>query len=138
VDSDPTPDSSWLTRLGITDRATGMAEAAAARERLLAAGRRVLKPATDYTIGLLVFSGLLARAQGLHEGSLLAIQHDNPHAAFTLIRAYAENAAAVLYLKDNPENLDRFLRGDVPSVPIGKITNYAVKRFEGFKGMYVR
>jgi hypothetical protein len=45
---------------------------------------------------LFVFSGLLARAQGLHEGSVAAIAADNPFAAFPLLRSYAENAAALL------------------------------------------
>jgi len=42
-----------------------------------------------------VLSGLVARAQALHEGALVAIDAGNPDATFILIRAYAENAAAV-------------------------------------------
>jgi hypothetical protein len=91
-----------------------------------------------YTTEVVVFSGLLARAHGLHEGAVTAIEADNPYAAFTLLRAYAENAAAILYLKDHPKTLDRFWRRDnnMPSVPIGKITNYAERRFGGFKPIY--
>ena len=58
----------------------------------------------------LVFSGFLARAQGFHEGAVAAIAADNPYAAFTLLRAYAENAAAILYVKDHPAQLERFWR----------------------------
>jgi|GEM_PF-3269470 hypothetical protein len=34
------------------------------------------------------------------------IEAENPHAAFTLLRAYAENTAAILYAKDHPNLLD--------------------------------
>jgi hypothetical protein len=40
-----------------------------------------------------------------------AIKADNPYAAFTLLRSYAENAAAILYVTDKPETLERFWRG---------------------------
>lgn len=65
------------------------------------------------------------------------MEADNPYASFTLIRAYAENAAAILYVKDRPGVLDLFWREpDSPGVSIGKITNYAQKRFAGFRGIY--
>lgn len=66
--------------------------------------------------------GFLARAQGLHEAVVAAIKADNPYAAFTLLRPYAENAAAILYMTDKPETLERFWRGE-PHVAIGRITN---------------
>jgi hypothetical protein len=47
---------------------------------------------------------------------------------------YSENAAAILYVKDHPAQLDRFWRG--PPVKIGRITNYAETRFGGFRGIY--
>jgi hypothetical protein len=82
-------------------------------------------------------SGFLARAQGLHEGAVAAISADNPYAAFTLLRAYAENAAAILYVKDHPAQLERFWRDTRgPGVQIGRITNHAVSRFGGFKDTY--
>ena len=85
-----------------------------------------------------MFSGFLARAQGFHEGTVVAIAADNPYAAFTLLRAYAENAAAILYLKDHPAQLDRFWR-DIrgAGVPIDEITDYAMNRFRGFRGIYL-
>lgn len=130
----PEPDRAFLANLGITDRATGLARARASRELLLKAGKRVLGSAQDYTTELVVFSGFLARAQGFHEGSVAAIEADNPYAAFTLLRAYAENAAGILYLKDKPTTLDRFWR--LEPVSIGKITNYATTRFGGFNPIY--
>jgi hypothetical protein len=64
------------------------------------------------------------------------IEAENPHAAFTLLRAYAENTAAILYAKDHPNRVDHFWDTEGHGVKIGTITNYADKRFEGFKGIY--
>jgi hypothetical protein len=125
-------EESFLARLGITDRRSGIEGARGSRQRLLDAGRHVLESVQgDYTTQHLVFSGFLARAQGIHEGTVAAIEQDNPYAALSLLRAYSENAAAILYLSDHPRLLDRFWRG--PTVRIGKITKYAVKRFASFK-----
>jgi hypothetical protein len=132
----PEQERAFLADLGITDRATGLARARASRELLLQAGSRVLGSAKDYTIRVMVFSGFLARAQGFHEGSVAAIEADNPYAAFSLLRAYAENAAGILYLKDHPTKLDQFWRPGTRPVPPGKITNHAEKRFGGFKPIY--
>jgi hypothetical protein len=132
----PEQEGAFLANLGITDRVTGLARARAARELLLEAGKRALESSQDYTIRVMVFSGLLARAQGFHEGSVAAIEADNPYAAFTLLRSYAENAAGILYLKDRPTTLDQFWRPETGGVSIGKITNYAKKRFDGFKPIY--
>jgi hypothetical protein len=43
-----------------------------------------------------IFSGFVARAQCLHEAATQMIDAENPHAAFTLLRAYAENTATIL------------------------------------------
>ena len=77
---------------------------------LISAGRRVLGTGMDYRVEHLLLSGFLARAQGLHEGAVAAISADNPYAAFTLLRAYAENAAAILYVKDHPAQLEVLAR----------------------------
>jgi len=63
---------------------------------LLQVGKQVLGSASEYTTTIMVFSGWLARAQWFHEGASAAVEADNPYAAFTLLRAYAENAAAIL------------------------------------------
>ena len=91
-----------------------------------------------YQVEHTVLSGLLARAQGLHEGSVAAIGVGNPYATFTLLRAYAENAASILYIKDHPNQLAKFWQLDDYGVSFGKITNYAVTRFAGFKGIYAQ
>lgn len=126
----------WLASLGITDRVTGLARARASRELLLKVGTSVLRSMQDYTIGLFIFSGFLARAQGFHEGTVAAIEADNPYAAFSLLRSYSENAAGILYLKDHPSTLDKFWRPEARPVSIGKITNYAKQGFGEFTGIY--
>jgi hypothetical protein len=90
----------------------------------------------DYQVEHAVLSGFLAKAQGLHEGTVAAIRADNPYAAFTLLRAYAENAAGILYVKDHPAELSKFWQLDSYGVKIGTITNYARQRFGGFKEIY--
>lgn len=127
----------WIKNLGIIDRLTGQEQARASRDALISAGRRVLGTDLDYRVEHLILSGFLARAQGFHEGAVAAIAADNPYAAFTLLRAYAENAAAILYVNDHPAQLDRFWRDTRgPGVPIDEITNHAMNRFHGFRGIY--
>jgi len=129
-------EGTWLADLGITDRITGLDRARASRELLLEAGRHVLPAVQDYTISVFIFSGFLARAQGFHEGTVAAIEADNPYASFSLLRSYSENAAGILYLKDHPTTLDQFWRPGARPVSIGRITNYADKRFPGSRPIY--
>lgn len=63
----------------------------------------------------LFFMGALSRAQGLHSGIAREIRKTNPHAVFTLIRAYAETSIMVLYATDHPD-YTRALHGP-PSEP---------------------
>lgn len=63
------------------------------------------------------------------------IEAGNPHAAFTLLRAYAENAAAILYAKDHPILVGHWWDPDGHGIKNGKITNHAATRFDGFKGI---
>lgn len=127
----------WIEERGITDRLTGQKLARASLDTLISTGREILETSVDYRVEHLVFSGFLARAQGFHEGTVAAIGADNPYTAFTLLRAYAENTAAILYVKDHPAELNRFWR-DIHhlDVPIDEITSYAMTRFRGFKGIY--
>ena len=100
----------WVLKLGITDPPTGQDRARASWNALISAGRRVLGTSQDYRVEHLVLSGFLARAQGFHEGAVASIIADNPYAAFTLLHAYVENAAAILYAKDHPAELEKFWR----------------------------
>lgn len=136
VDSNEAKVPEWILKLGITDRATGQQQAHESWNRLIAAGQKVLGTGMEYQVEHTVLSGFIAKAQGLHEGAVAAIRADNPYAAFTLLRAYAENAAGILYVKDHPGQLDKFWQLDSYGVSIGKITNHAVTRFGGFKGTY--
>jgi predicted RNase H-like HicB family nuclease len=127
----------WIEELGITDRLTGQERARASLDALILTGRKVLGPSLDYRVEHLVFSGFLARAQGFHEGVVAAVRADNPYAAFTVLRAYAENAATILYVKDHPATLERFWRDTRrPDVPTDEIITYAATRFPGFKDIY--
>jgi hypothetical protein len=125
-----------IQKLGIKDRVTGLQQAQASWARLISAGQKVLGSGMEYQVEHTVFSGFLARAQGLHEGAVASIRAENPYAAFTLIRAYAENAAGVLYVKDHAGQLEKFWDPDSYGVPVGKITSYAATRFGGFKESY--
>jgi hypothetical protein len=127
----------WVSALGISGGESGHDHAKAAWQLLIDAGREGLSSARDYGTAHVVFSGLLARAQGLHEGTVSATDAGNPYAAFTLLRAYSENTAAILYVKDHPAQLERFWRDrNGPGVKIGQITPYAVTRLAGFKDVY--
>ena len=132
------PVPGWALDLGITDRVSGIAKAAAGLKAVLAAGRKVLgRDERDFTIEMVVFWGLLARAQGLHEGVVAGIRADNPYATFPLLRAYAENAAAVLYVTDKPEEMEKLWndrRGQ--GIWIGHINRHAKSRFGAFKNVY--
>jgi len=127
----------WIERLGITDRDTGLAKAHDSWHLLIEAGQKGMGSSSDYTEAHLIFSGFLARAQGFHEGAVAAIRAGNPYAAFTLLRAYAENVAAIMYVIDHPAELEKFWRDmDGIGVWIGKMTKHATKQSAGFKGIY--
>ncbi len=127
---------SWIEDLGITDPETGYARAKGARDFILEPARAVLGSATDLTMFHLIFQGFVARAQGLHEASVAATRDGNPHAAFALLRSYAETAAAILFAKDKPDEVMKFLDQDGPGIKIGRITNHAKSRFPNFKEIY--
>lgn len=127
----------WITALGISDHSSGHRVAVASRESLLAAGTRGMQSASDYTTAHIVFSGLLARAQGFHEGVIAATDADNPYAAFTLLRAYAENTAAILFVARHPAQLDKLWREMTGrGIKIGRITNFAETRMPTFRHIY--
>jgi len=87
---------------------------------------------------VVLLSGLVTRGIGLHNAAVAALEADNPFAAFTLIRSYAENAAAVLYAADHPNKVDRVLGLDGHPLSVGRLTAHANRspRFGGFKSVY--
>jgi hypothetical protein len=134
------PEAELLAKYGVTDVTSGHERAMAAREYLLTVGRSVIQTGA-ITMDHLIVAGMVARAQSLHEAALHAIDSDNPHAAFTLLRAYAEQCAAVLYLTDHPRKAQKLW--DDPEghgVPIGRITSYAQSsgRLRQFRAVYDR
>jgi len=131
----PVP-AKWIKDLGIQDAASAGEAARAARDRILDPARRVLETSDEFTVRLVIFQGFVARAQCLHEAAVQMTDAENPHAAFTLLRAYAENAAAILYAKDHPTRVDHFADPDNRSITVGHIKSWADKRWGGFKGIY--
>lgn len=83
-----------------------------------------------------VCQSFIALAQCLHEAAIQMTEAENSHAAFTLLRAYAENMAAILYAKDHPNLAANWWDVDGHGIPIGKITNHAQTLLGGFKGIY--
>lgn len=127
-----------LDKYGIIDGDSGSQRAKKARENLLMVARSVLQEGA-ITMDHLIFAGMVARTQALHEAALSAIDSNNPHAAFTLLRAYIEQCAAALYILDHPEKSEPLWNyRDGRGVKIGRITSYADRsgRFEGFRRLY--
>ena len=50
--------------------------------------------------------------------------------------AFEDRVGWILYAKDHPSRVDHFWDTEGHGVKIGTITNYAAKRFPGFKGIY--
>ena len=84
-------------------------------------GKVALASGQDVYLIHVAAAGLLARAQGFHDGSVAAIEADNPYAAFTLLRPYAENAVALIYLRDKPAALAKFVNN--PNPPGGTVVS---------------
>ncbi|MGD8202135.1 hypothetical protein ACQE98_15960 [Ornithinimicrobium sp. W1679] len=124
---------------GIADEESGHAAAVAACEQILTLARTVLPP-DGATFAHIVILGFVARAQSLHEAVISSVQANNPHAAFTLLRAYAEQCAAVLYMTDNPGKSKPLEGGEGYGPSIGVITNYAQnsQRMPNFREIYHR
>lgn len=131
-------ETALLAKYGVQDDTTGRKNAWQAREYLLQVGRAVIQEGA-ITMDHMIAAGMVARAQALHEAAIAAIDADNPHASFTLLRSYAEQCAAVLYLTDHPDKARNLWDdSDGRSVKIGPITNYAQNsgRLGRFKDVY--
>jgi hypothetical protein len=129
----------WILDLGITDRQSGLETARASRVPVQDAAWAAIRNLPDLTSAHFLLLGLTARAEGLHSAAMQALEADNPYAAFTLIRAYTENAAAVLYAIGHPGKIDAMLELGDATVSIGQIISYAnqgSKRFGAFKDVY--
>ena len=133
----------WVSKLGIVDRASGIEKARSSRQQLVdvaEAAMAAFRQAGGITTPNLVLLGLVTRGPGLHDASIDALENDNPFAAFTLIRAYAENAAAAQYAIEQPEKIDKLIGMQGARIPLSTITNHAMQspstRFGEFKAVY--
>ena len=133
-------EAALLAKYGVKDETAGRENAWLAREYLLGVARAIIQKGA-ITMDHMIAAGMVARAQALHEAAIAAIDSDNPHASFTLLRSYAEQCAAVLYLTDHPDKARNLWDdSDGRSVKIEPITNYAQNsgRLRRFKDVYDR
>jgi hypothetical protein len=141
-DADPSVPA-WMAKLGIVDRVSGIEKARNSRQQIvnLAGGAMgAFHHFGGMTVPNLVMMGLASRALGLHDAAVAALEADNPFAAFTLIRAYAENAAAAEYAIEKPKAINQLMGMHGSSLPIGRIVSHAMQspnaRFGEFKAVY--
>lgn len=78
------------------------------------------QPLFDVHLG---FVSLINRASSLHKGIVSAVRDENPHAAFTLLRAYLELVVLVYYLDAHPEYIEALKK------PISELPPRTRKRF---------
>ena len=123
---------------GIHDQASAIDRATISRNALSIAGQIGLQSGFTADPSFLALLGLLTRAQAFHDGALDAVLKDNPFAAATLIRAYSETVAALIWIQAKPRDLLKFshtaLKRD--AVPPGRLSNFARTQAVGFKGIY--
>jgi hypothetical protein len=142
-EAEPQMIPAWVSTLGIVDRASGIEKARSSRQQLVDATWAALTAfyeAGGATTANLLLLGLAARGIGLHDASVQALETDNPFAAFTLIRAYAENAATFMYAIDKPDTIDRLFGRSEHPIRLSTITNHAMQsprsRFGEFSAVY--
>jgi hypothetical protein len=132
------PESSLPSLRGITDRASGVAKANEALSKMKDDVFRHLPKSFDFTAAHMALMSLLTRAYAFHLGATAAADADNPWAAFTLLRSYAENAAMLVWLVGKPNELGKLTHEAGPEARfrLGKILSYASRRMGGFEGIY--
>jgi len=130
--------SDALASKGIHDRASAIDRATISRNALLSAGRIGLQSGFTADPSFLTLLGLFSRAQAFHDGALDAVVKDNPFAAATLVRAYSETVAALIWLKAKPQDILKFSHTAPKrdAVPPGRLSNFARTQAVGFKGIY--
>jgi hypothetical protein len=95
------------------------------------------------TMPILFWFSMITRAQSLHEAIVREIRAQNPHAAFPLIRAFAESVVLVIYVLDDPKYVD-LLTSRPSELPkngpkrksIQALIQYASKHAPGMKAVY--
>jgi hypothetical protein len=86
----------------------GLADAARRYQIFIEIAGESLRPIEGATIfrGHLALMSFINRASSLHKAIVSAVESANPHAAFTLLRAYLELVVLVRYLDLHPSYLD--------------------------------
>jgi hypothetical protein len=132
------PEESLPALHGITSRATGIEKAETARLQMIAFVARALPAELDFDVPRMTMLSLLTRSQAFHDGALSAVREDNPFAAFTLLRSYAENAAVLIWLQHHKDDLRRLYpeAGKQQRLSIGRVVAKASTRMSGFAGIY--
>ncbi|HCF99386.1 MAG TPA: hypothetical protein DEV93_02450 [Chloroflexi bacterium] len=90
-----------VTRFTSVDDAIQQANGVSAKFKGLAKQVILADPGNISPLPLFLLSAI-ARANGLHVAAINAIETTNPHAAFPLIRAYADVVIMTLYIRDHP------------------------------------
>ena len=131
--SDDNDDPDWPASLGIVDTESGRRLALESREALLDIGRAMFRTGVSMQL-----AGMLTRVQSLHEGAVQACEATNPHAAFTLLRALAEQCAAMEFVIDKPEAAEALWSHEGYGVSVGKLMNHAKRsgRTDRFGDLY--
>lgn len=95
------------------------------------------------TLGTMFWFSMISRSEGLHQAIAREIRAGNPHAAFPLIRAFAEAVVLVIYVGDHPQYID-VLTSRASELPkqgpkrksIQALINYASRHAPGMKAVY--
>jgi hypothetical protein len=121
----------------------GLADAAERRRAFVPLLRQVLGTGPNAVLFRehLPFSSFVNRATSLHLGVVSAVREENPHAAFTLLRAYLELVVLVYYLIDHVDYIDAIER-PMSELPPGtrkrwsELFEYAARELAGVRTVY--
>ncbi len=121
----------------------GLEDAAARYKRFTHFAKEALRFEKDSPLFLshLPLMSFINRATSLHAGVVSAVKADNPHAAFTLLRAYLELVALLYYVDAYLEYIEA-LRKPLPELPKGtrkrfsELFTFAAREMAGIHHTY--
>lgn len=89
------------------------------------------------SMGLL---SMITRAQAFHSGTIAMLRADDPFSSYALTRAYAENAAALVWAQHQPTKAGglSLLSTQSDKLVVGRIVDETAKHYPGFKTLYGR
>ena len=84
---------------------------------------------------------MLTRSQGLHGAIAREIRHENAHAVFPLLRAFAEAVALVMYVSEHPNYVQALTqrpseKGAPKRKSVQALISHAAKNAPGLKHVY--